>query len=159
LNGLGSTAASPTMKSASRLLEILQLFSTKRTNLTVADVARELKVSASTIYRYFSILAEFGWIQPESESTYALGWAALKTDLLARVSDPVLAGSPSVVPALLSELPDNLAVMICRDFDGNILCTSISSKGAFPFIHDLQRGETLPLLYGAPSKVILAHKS
>jgi DNA-binding IclR family transcriptional regulator len=147
------------MQSAARILELLRLFSPARPSVTVADAAREFSVSLSTMYRYFAILSEFGWIQPSTDSSYVLGQAALAQDRIARLTDPILTSNNQAIASLYSQLPEHTAICICRDFAGHISSILCKPKSAFQYKRAFERGASLPLLEGAPSKVILAHKT
>ncbi|MDC3425662.1 IclR family transcriptional regulator [Aquibacillus sp. 3ASR75-11] len=73
------------VKSVSRALDIIQLISSKKDGLGVTEIANQIDINKSSVYRILSTLAQYGYIEQEEEKgRYKLGYKFLEvsTNLL-----------------------------------------------------------------------------
>lgn len=146
------------MISADRLLDVLKLFSAEEPIWTVERAAPALGVSLSTAYRYFRSLVKAGLLDPLGEGgTYVLGPAVLELDRTIRLSDPILQAARPTMLRLASEAGGSAVVLLCRLFQGQVMCIHQERVPGETRPVSYERGLPLPMFRGAASKVILAH--
>ncbi|WP_199542988.1 MULTISPECIES: IclR family transcriptional regulator [Prauserella] len=86
------------MRSASRLLQVLSAFTLDAPAKTIAEISRELELSASTVRRLMLTLEEHGFVRVDAESgryrlhheVVRLGAVAAQTSSLIDVAGPVM---------------------------------------------------------------------
>jgi IclR family transcriptional regulator, KDG regulon repressor len=67
------------VKSVSRALDIIQLVSLKKEGLGVTEIANQIDINKSSVYRILSTLARYGYIEQDSETgRYKLGYKFLE---------------------------------------------------------------------------------
>jgi DNA-binding IclR family transcriptional regulator len=147
------------LKSGDRLLSVLWLFSAERPVLEVEEIARTLHISLSTAYRYVGQLCESGFLSPMGSLGYALGPAIIELDRQIRLADPLVQSATPVLRRLLTDVDPSATILLCRLYRDQVMCVAQSpGKGAHAHIGlSYERGRPMPMLRGAPSKVILAH--
>jgi IclR family transcriptional regulator, KDG regulon repressor len=66
------------VKSVSRALDIITLVSLKREGLGVTEIANQMDINKSSVYRILTTLAQYGYIEQDAESgRYRLGYTFL----------------------------------------------------------------------------------
>lgn len=143
--------------SADKLLSVLIAFASKSEPRSVEDLANELSIPHSTMYRYVRSLSDVGLIVAISAGSYILGPSIIALDRQMRLSDPLLICADPVKSRLASELPGPGRVLVCRLFRSSVMCVDSAATGELGFQVSYSRGRELPLFRGAASKVILAH--
>lgn len=67
------------VKSVSRALDIITLVSSKRDGLGVTEIANQIDINKSSVYRILSTMAQYGYIEQDRESgRYKLGYKFLE---------------------------------------------------------------------------------
>jgi DNA-binding IclR family transcriptional regulator len=154
------TTAAPQHRSntsSGKLLNLLMLFADRSDPRSVEELASELDLPPSTVYRYVKALADVGLVVAVSTGSYILGPSIIMLDRQMRLSDPLLNSAQTVKSRLISELPGPGAMLICRLFRNSVMCVDSYEIGTLGFEVSYARGRGLPLYRGAASKVILAH--
>ncbi len=142
------------MSSLNQMLDVLHLFSTREPVWTIDDATERLGRSRSTIYRYFRALTDSGLLVPMASGAYTLGPVILKLDRQIRLTDPLLRVAPPLMAQLREE--SRAVVMLGRFYPNTVLC--IHQEGDAEDIGvSFARGRTMPLFYGATTKIILAN--
>jgi DNA-binding IclR family transcriptional regulator len=145
------------MKSGDRLLKVLWLFSAEHPVLEVEQIARELRISLSTAYRYVGQLCESGFLAPMGSFGYALGPAIIELDRRIRLADPLVQSATPVLRRLLADVDPAATILLSRLYRNQVMCVAQAlGPDARPGL-SYERGRPMPLLRGAPSKAILAH--
>lgn len=67
------------VKSVSRALDIITLISLKKNGLGVTEIANQIDINKSSVYRILSTLVQYGYIEQDSETgKYKLGYKFLE---------------------------------------------------------------------------------
>src|SRR3990172_9889093 len=143
--------------SGDRLLAVLGLFTVDRSEWTVEAAAEELRVSATTAYRYFKRLTKAGLISPISGASYTLGPAIIQMDRQIQLCDPMLNAARGVMLDLIQYAAEGSIILLCRLFHDRVMCVhQVMGRGPQEPV-SYERGRLMPLFRGATSKIILAH--
>lgn len=145
------------MKSGDRLLSVLWLFSAERPVLEVEEIARTLHISLSTAYRYVGQLCESGFLSPMGSLGYALGPAIIELDRQIRLADPLVQSAAPVQRRLLADVDPAATILLCRLYRDQVMCVAQNPGKSAHIGLSYERGRPMPMLRGAPSKIILAH--
>lgn len=141
-----------------RLTKLLLLFSRDDVpSWSVDEAAVELGLSSSHTYRYFRSLSAAGFIAQISTGKYVLGPAIVQLDRKMRQSDPLILNSITALKYLVSQSPVRSVAIICRYFDGQVMCIHEEFEKKEEYAVSYERGMLRPLYQGAASKSILAH--
>ena len=145
------------MSRSTRLLAVLQLFESGGAVRTVEQIGRDLKMPASTAYRYVRDLVQAGFLDPVEGAGYALGPAFIRYDRILRQKDPLVRIADPVMADLLIRTSQSATAILCRRFKECVMCVHEvhGSKPHAPTSYE--RGVAMPMFLGATSKVILAH--
>ena len=134
------------------MLDLLRLFTTRKPAWRVERIARELRVSTATAYRYIARLQGAGLVDCSAHGYYTLGPAFIEFDRLIRVSDPMLQVAMPRMQLLRRGLRVASTVQLWRCYrDCVVLVHEVR-----PLKTEEKRGEVVSLFSGAPSLVILA---
>lgn len=142
------------MKSPERMLAILDLFEGGPAAWTVEDLRTRLGYSRATLYRYLRMLTDAGFLTTLPGIGYTLGPRIMEFDFKIRTRDPLIAAARPVMAELSAEIPG--VALLCRVYRDRVLCVHQESSTDV-FRSTYERGRARPLLYGATSRVILAH--
>ena len=141
------------MSSASRVLNVLQLFSEDRVRLRVTEVMEQLCVSSATAYRYMAELEAAGLVARASASEFVLGSKIVELDRVIRENDPLIAAAADVMKTLSERTGGT--VLLCRLHGHKVMCVhQVRGRLAPPSV-SYERGKAMPLFRGATSKAIL----
>jgi DNA-binding IclR family transcriptional regulator len=148
------------MTSATRLLNILGLFSIERPTLRVEDVSNSLGYTRAMSYRFIKTLSDAGFIAPAGNGTYALGARVLELERLMDLTDPLLHASHDVVAGLVRGV-ENRAVLVCSLYGDKVVCINFAGAEQLKSANLIvpirrARGVRFPLFSGAASLAILA---
>ena len=146
-----------TKTNSEKLLNLLMFFSDRSDAHSIEELARELDLPHSTIYRYVKALSDVGLMVAVSAGSYILGPSIIMLDRQMRLSDPLLNSAEHVKARLSKALPGPGVVLLCRLFRNSVMCVDSVEIGKIEFHVSYARGRGLPLYRGAASKVILAH--
>jgi DNA-binding IclR family transcriptional regulator len=140
--------------SLTKMLSILDLFSSDTPIWSTVEIIDALETSRSTGYRYIKALNASGLLTAVGNGFYILGPRIIELDLQIRNTDPLLQASKGVLEQLV-DITGHSA-LLCMLFRNSVLCirehlAPLSPQNLF------SRGQRRPLLRGAISKVILAN--
>lgn len=147
------------MSTSDRSLAVLKLFSLERPVWTAEEIAAALSVSLATAYRYLGSLDEAGLVATARVGQYALGPAVIQLDRQIQMTDPLLMAARPVMADLSQYAPGGSAILLCRPAGDCVLCIDQVLTPGPQVPVSYERGRPMPLLYGATSKIILAHQS
>lgn len=143
-----------TVRAVDRALEILLCFAHDPGGLTLSDIAKQVHLHKSTVYRLLTSLQVKGFVRKDSETDkYVLGWSILE-----------LLGSLNQTDELSSAaLPEMTRL---RDVTGETVSLYVMSERQRLRIQGVEShepvrnvatiGQTYPLYIGAAGKVLLA---
>ncbi len=134
------------------MLAVLDLFTESQPTHAAEEIARRLKYSRPTGYRYVRELVGAGLLV-RSPGGYALGPRIIELDWVIRKGDPVLTASRDAVQDLSQKLGCDVTQM---GLYGERIVTIRHQQGPEPLEIGFDRGRPMPLFRGAPSKAILA---
>ncbi|EON13848.1 IclR family transcriptional regulator [Pandoraea sp. SD6-2] len=143
------------MSSLTKMLSVLDVFSSSERSMTAEALAEQLGFSRTTCYRYVKELASVGLLVSHN-GEYTLGPRIIHLDYNMRRSDPMLKAAEPVVQKLVQVTGGT--GLISTLYDEEII-NVMHENG----MEDLQlgfgRGRIMPLFQGASSKVIVAAMS
>ena len=145
------------MATADRFLGTLQLFTAERPDWSVEEAAEHLQVSVSTIYRYFNIMCDAGFLDSMTRGRYVLGPAFIAFDRQIRLMDPMLQTAIPVMKRLVAHAGGKGVALLCRRFRDRIMCVHQENASVLDVDISFERGRPLGMVRGAASKAILAH--
>lgn len=144
------------MSGLSRYVSVLRLFDEKRSEWTVVEIADELEVPASTIYRTVREMVAAEFLEPAAEARYRLGACFVEFDRLARVTDPIYRVGTALLRDVVAQARVPCVAVLARLYDDRVMCVA-DWQSAEQGVHtSYERGRPRPLTRGATSKVILA---
>jgi DNA-binding IclR family transcriptional regulator len=138
-----------------RAFELLGLFSLEKPAWTVEQIAPELGVAVSSVYRLLGRLVRAGLVDTVTPGRYVLGPAIIQLDRQIQLTDPLVHAARSVMDYLIEFAPEGSTVLLCRAFRDAVLCVHQVQKGPQAPV-SYERGRPRPLFRGATSKAILA---
>lgn len=140
--------------SLTKMLSILDLFTSEHPAWSTAAIIDALETSRSTGYRYIKTLHSAGLLSTVGTGNYVLGSRIIELDLQIRNTDPLVLASKGV----LEELVDTIghSALLCTAFRDSVLCIREHRAPLSPE-NRFCRGQRRPLFQGAVSKVILAY--
>lgn len=139
--------------SQSKMLSILDLFTTAHPSWSAENIAAIIGCSAPTSYRYLRELVSAGLLMRSGSGNYSLGPRIITLDYQLRTTDPYYAAGQPLM-ASLSERT-GLDCVMTRLFDEVIIDTHRES-GTDSLNLAYGRGRHRPLFKGAAPKVILS---
>jgi DNA-binding IclR family transcriptional regulator len=146
------------LSSPARLLRLLHLFTVERPYWTAEEAALELETSVSTAYRYIALLVQAGLLDPlEGSKRYVLGPAIIELDRTIRQSEPLVNAALPTMRWLVEQTTVPCVALLCRLYLDRVMCVHQERKVGTDSDVTYERGRPMPLLRGAPSKVILAN--
>ena len=134
---------------ASNMLDLLQLFTLEAPAWKVEPIARALRVSVATAYRYIAHLQRAGLVDSSAHGYYTLGPAFIEFDRLIRTADPMLKVAVPVMQRLRRRVGVSCTVQLWRCYRDCVVLVHETEA-------DEKRGKVVSLFHGAPSRVILA---
>ncbi|WP_144875896.1 IclR family transcriptional regulator [Microbacterium sp. 1.5R] len=145
----------PGAESGRRLLAVLLSFTESRPLWTVADLATELDMGTSMVYRYIALLREVGLVDAAHDSQYRVtDLAASLAAASAAVRAPIAATSLPVISRIRDEIGET--VLVARR-SGSVVYTVERAESNRPVRLQFERGQAMSLHVGSLSRVLLAH--
>ena len=142
--------------SSEKVLNVLNLFTEEQPAWSVEMMMEKLGSTRATTYRYVKALDEAGLLAPGAGGSYVLGPRIIQLERQIQRSDPLL---QLAVPLMASDQSPLIGAKIISSFYGNQVL-AIHLEKLDPDIElTMGRGQVFPLLYGTPSKIILAYLS
>lgn len=142
--------------SIDKALGVLDFFTESSPAWTAEMIIEEMGLARATVYRYIQALCRSGLIVPGSGGSYILGPKVMQLERRIRHTDPLLKIVREEVDGSLSPL---VGAVVVSSFYGSKVISVYEEKFDKKIRLSMERGVVVPLLYGAPSKVILAHLS
>nr|WP_249209830.1 IclR family transcriptional regulator [Burkholderia cenocepacia] len=143
------------MSSLTKMLSILDVFSSSATSMTAEEIAEHMGFSRTTCYRYVKELASVGLLVG-TNGRYTLGPRIIHLDYNMRQSDPTLTAAKPVIQKLVQVTGGD--ALVSTLFDEQII-NVMHETGAENLQLGFGRGRIMPLFQGASSKVIVAAMS
>jgi DNA-binding IclR family transcriptional regulator len=140
--------------SAEKTLDILDLFTETKRELTVPEIAELLDQPVSSVYRHLKNLKDREYVFETSKGSYRLGYRFLYMANIVRLDNK------------LSEIALPVMKKLTLDSEETTLLTIVSGLSAvcLETVHSIQpikvssdQGKIVPLHVGASSKALLAH--
>lgn len=140
---------------AARVLDILLLFNSLESTLSVDEISQQIALSRSTTYRYVGILCEKGVLEKSSASAYVLGPQALA---LARSAFAKRDLANVALPAMehIAEATGE-TVLLSKISGQHTICIE-RVEGQHTVRVTLEIGHSQPLHAGASSRLLLAYQ-
>lgn len=110
------------MSGLNRYVSVLRLFSEKRSEWTVAEIAAALKVPASSIYRRVREMVAADFLEPATEARYRLGAVFIEFDRLVRVTDPLYRIGTDLLKDVVAQARVPCAAVLARLYDDKVMC-------------------------------------
>lgn len=154
---MGTNDAAPRVHGASssrKLLHMLLCFSEQRPTWTVAELAAELELSATSAYRYLGLLREVGLLDSAGEKAYRV------TDLshgLARACDAAQVPLADVAVPVMARIREQIdeTVLVARRGGTSAYCVDrVESRR--PVRLQFDPGQAMDLHAGSLSRILLA---
>jgi DNA-binding IclR family transcriptional regulator len=137
-------------------LDVLLLYDTSKSELTVSEIARNLGFTQSKTYRLVRTLTAANFLQKKGTKQYALGLNVSRLGLVAQQD----LGLSDIAKPFMKELArltrESVYLSILYGTKG-MLIEKIESPEPIRYSH-IKVGEMWPLTVGASGKVILAHR-
>ena len=116
---MAKVASGRPMRSAERLLRVLKCFGAERATLSIAEIARELDLAASTVRRLLQTLEQEGFVRQEAASgRYKLGTAVIRLAAAALAGSSLVKAASPILDALNQQLDEAVQLTVR---DGNVL--------------------------------------
>jgi DNA-binding IclR family transcriptional regulator len=143
------------MRAVQRILAIFESFSTERSSLTLQEIADRIELPKSTTFRIVQSLEKAGYLVRLEDQKYCLSFRLTR---LAGLVKSTL-GIREIARPIMLELADATkeTVSIHTISGRNRVCIDTMATAASPLRNVVQPGETVPLLAGSASKVLMAH--
>lgn len=155
MNGMAqSTGYRERNSTADRALNILQMFSEARPELSAIEVSEALGAARSTAYRYLQTLVQAGFLTDTGRGSFRLGLRVLE---LARIARRGLGLSEVCVPTM-KELAErfNQTVLLTRLMGDAVICLEREEARDQYVRLSYERGSVLNINAGASALVLLA---
>ena len=137
-------------------LDILLLYDTSTSLLTVPDISRRLRFSQSKTYRLVRTLVKYGLLQENNGTAqYALGLSVLKLGLLAQKSFDLAVLARPIMKELSHKTGETVLLTVVHGTKGMVL-ERVESEEPIRFSL-FQPGASIPLHAGASSKILMAY--
>lgn len=138
---------------ASKLVRILEAFTTQRPRRNLAEIARAAEMPAATVHRLLGQLVEFGAVERSRDGRYSIGLKLWEIGVLSPRASQL---RTTALPCLeyLFEATHGTVSLVIPDRDEALFVEVIPGKRAENVPHHV--GQRVPLLGTAPSRVLLA---
>ncbi len=142
------------MRSVQRILAVFESFSTKRTSLTLQEIADRIELPKSTAFRIVQSIEQAGYLVRLEDQRYCLSFRFTRLGGLVKST----LGIREIARPIMAELAERTqeSVSIHTVLGRNRICVD-SFSGAGMLRTVVQPGEQVPLLAGSGSKVLMAH--
>ncbi|WP_164553262.1 IclR family transcriptional regulator [Brevibacillus marinus] len=140
--------------SAEKTLEILDLFTPERRELSVQEISQLLNQPQSSVYRHLRVLKEKGLVRETNGGLYKLGYRLLEMANIVRMDNGLVTVALPVMRQLTQEIGETSILIVASGLQAVCLETVPSSH---PIKVSSERGKIIPLYGGASSKALLAY--
>ncbi len=138
-----------------KVLDILQLFTEERSQISIEDIQHDLNLPQSTVYRYVRLLVERGFLDKVDAGNYRLGVRLIALSRIALHSDRDV--RLIALPGM-KRIADHTSesVSLMRMANQHAVCIE-TIGGKYALRVTIEPGRTQLLHAGASSKVLLAY--
>jgi DNA-binding IclR family transcriptional regulator len=152
---MGKIATGQTMRSAERLLQVLNAFTLEQPRRTISDLSATVSLASSTVRRIVAILEKYGYLRLESAiGHYAPHFQAVRLGGVALASFDLLRAASPILDRL-SEKTGEAVELTMRSGPNAVVVSSRTSKQLFRLVRPT--GSVYPCYRGAAAgKVLLA---
>lgn len=153
IGGMSSSQRTGGVESARKALQMLLAFNESRPRASVEELADEVGLPRSSAYRYVSLLREVGLLEEDRRGIYRV---SARVHSVARAADAAGTLIMTTRP-FLSRLADETgetSVLVRLLGDAAVAVDQIESR--HPIRLAFSPGRTMPLVDGAPAKLLLA---
>lgn len=144
------------MAGLQRFIQILRLFDENNSEWTIPEMATELAVPASTVYRTVRELVRNGMLVPSTEAHYRLGPAIIEFDRRLRITDPLIREGVPMLQDLVASIKLPCIALLAQIYGDQVICVADIVAPNSEIVTSYERGRPMPLFRGATSKAILA---
>ncbi|MBB2482786.1 IclR family transcriptional regulator [Bacillus sp. APMAM] len=145
------------LKTLENSLEILKYFTRDRSSWGVRELAKEIGISHSIVYRILSTFEQYGFlIQDPMSKRYKLGFRFLEYGQMVKEDMKLSQYIYPVMEALSNEVEESVFLTWLDKFDGVTVEIAESSQ---QIKYAVSLGTRTPLYVGASCKVIMAYLS
>jgi len=137
-------------------LDVLLLYDTSKSELTVSEIARNLSFTQSKTYRLVKTLTASHFLQKKGTKQYTLGVNLFRLGLVAQQDLGLSDLARPFMKELASLTRESIYLSILYGTKG-MLIEKIESSEPIRYSHT-KVGEVWPLTVGASGKVLLAHR-
>ncbi|GGK98982.1 IclR family transcriptional regulator [Nocardia jinanensis] len=140
--------------SSRKLLRILLAFSETRHTRSVADLAAELGLPVSSVYRYLSALRDNELVEEDGRGGYRLSWTAVGMGRAARAARGSLPETTRPVMEAVCDLSGETTLLVAR-VNHHVLCLD-RAESTHPVRLQFEPGVLMSLHRGSAARVLLA---
>ena len=143
------------VKSVSRALDIIRLVSESRNGMGVTEIANQMDINKSSVYRILSTLAQYGYIEKDEEhDKYKLGYTFL--DIGSRLLESIDLRKEAKPYLLQLEQETNEVIHLVVYDQGEVVYIEKLEGNELMRMHS-QVGKRAPMHCTSVGKAILAH--
>lgn len=138
-------------QSVERALSLLELFTPRRSTLTIAEIASQLKIPKSSVHRLLAVLRRRGYArQLRLGGSYGLGPRTVALALAYRASHPLASAAVPHMESLRQKINETVGLYV-RHNDTRVLIERLESSHAMQVM--VTPGEPMPLA-GAAGRIL-----
>ncbi len=142
-------------QTVAKALEVLDAFSAQKTERGIRELARELDINATTVFRIVKTLCNAGYLEQNKErQSYSLGPKVLRLANNYSSHNPLPSVAKKVFESFSSRFEHNIFLGMLNQFEVIYLAVLV---GRGPVKIAVEPGESFPLHSTAMGKVLLAH--
>ena len=142
--------------SADKIFAILDLYSEKKTPLSVAEISSLLNAPQSSVYRHVRLLKEKGFLMETEKGAYQLGYRFIELANIVRMDQRLSTIALPYMKKLTHDLGETTILSVISEL--SVVCVE-----TVPSLQSIkvssEQGKIVPIYAGASSKVILAYQS
>ncbi|MET9020426.1 IclR family transcriptional regulator [Actinopolymorpha sp. NPDC004070] len=143
------------VQSIDRAVTILRCFDTAHPELGISDIARRTGLSTSTTHRLLSALQDNGLVRQSRDRRYALGPLLLRLARVGAAPASVLDAARPVMTRLRDDVDETVGLHVLLPTRERAVIDQVESRQPLRRTYT-EFGAPIPLLLGAPGKVLLA---
>ncbi|GAA0936492.1 IclR family transcriptional regulator [Actinocorallia libanotica] len=152
--GQGRSSRRSGAESSRKVLHLMLAFSPQRHTRSAAELAAELDMPISSVYRYLSVLREEGLVEEARPGEYRLSWRFVSLASAAREAGDSLEVLAKPVLRAVAEAGGETTLLIKRVGWSAICVDRVESQ--HPVRLQFDRGQPMILHQGSASRVLLA---
>ena len=143
------------LKSLTKALDVIELLASRRRPLPLAEIARQLKMSKSTLHEILFTLAARGFVERREGGSYQLGLRAWEVGAAASV-EPLIAASAAVMQKIAADINEDTALSVLSGFE--IVNVHLVQCGQAVRVYE-PIGTRIPAHHAAAGLLMLAYQS